>query len=131
MGLDNGITIKNVTRAQLPRFNYPFDTDYTEGEVEVCYWRKWWSFRNAIIGCLQESDDDETYEYKLSISDVRYIRQLLINYLRHPERFNNANNYWTFDDVKYGIRKDIRNLQLLARWMRHHPDKEVYFTDSY
>ena len=131
MGLDNGITIKNVTRAQLPRFNYPFDTDFTEGEVEVCYWRKWWSFRNRIVNRLCESMDDERYEYRLSISDVRYMRQLLVNYLHHPASFESENNYWTFDDVKYWIRKDIRNLQLLARWMRHHPDKEVFFSDSY
>ena len=131
MGLDTGITIKNVTRAQLPRFNYPFDTDFTEGEVEVCYWRKWWSFRNRIVNRLCESMDDERYEYRLSISDVRYMRQLLVNYLHHPASFESENNYWTFDDVKYWIRKDIRNLQLLARWMRHHPDKEVYFSDSY
>ena len=118
-------------RKQLPRFYYPFDEDFTKGEVEVCYWRKWWSFRNCIINRLCKSTDDERYEYKLSISDVRYMRQLLVNYLHHPEIFDSENNYWCFADMKNEIRKDIRNLQLLARWMRHHPDKGVFFYDSY
>lgn len=131
MGLDNGITIKGVTRAQLPRFYYPFENDYSEGEVEVCYWRKWWTFRNTVLNRLRGLVGEEAYDYKLSVSDVRYIRQLLLDYLHHPKQFESDNNYWEFNDVKRRMRRDIRNLQLLARWMRHNLDKEVYFYDSY
>lgn len=131
MGLDNGIIVKGVTRAQLPRFYYPFDEDFSEGEVEICYWRKWWTFRNLIIDRFRWFNGEEVSEYKLSVDDVRYIRQLLIDYLHHPKQFESDNNFREFKEVKGLMRKHIRNLQLLARWMQHNPDKEVYFYDSY
>ena len=130
MGLDNGIVIRGVTRKQLPLLmRYHNDKDYIANEVEICYWRKCWGLRNAIIHTLFITEDPEKYEYKLTIKDVDFIRALLVNYLKHPEDWDDS--IWTFDEIKHSLYDYRWNLILLHFWMKRHPDKEVIFYDSY
>lgn len=130
MGLDNGIIIKGVTRKELPRFiHYPSDNDYIKNAVEICYWRKCWDLRNAIIHTLFITEDPDKCEYKLTIKDVDFIRALLVNYLKRPNKWDNS--IWSFDEIKHSLKDQRWNLILLHFWMKRHPDKEVYFYDSY
>ena len=130
MGLDNGVVVRGVTREQLPLLmRFPFDKDYTNGEIEICYWRKCWGFRNEVIHTLFIAENPEKYEYKLTIKDVDYIRALIVTYLKHPEEWENS--IWTFNEIKHSLRDQRWNLILLHFWMKVHPNAEVYFYDSY
>lgn len=127
MGLDNGFIIKNVKRQQLPIFiRYPFDYDFTEGEVEVAYFRKYWGFRNAYVRRLGL---EEEYEYKLSKEDLIDAIDLLTYYIRtNPSDADNG--YWDKHTLK-NLRRNRWNLFWVYLWYRSHPDAEIYFYDSY
>ncbi len=129
MGLDNGVTIKNVTRKKLPPFiHFPFDKDYLKNEVDICYWRKWWGLRNNIIRILHM--DDETYERKLTRAEVGKISKLLYYFLtRDVEGLNHE--YWDNEVTRKVAIESIWNLFWLRIYMRFHPKAEVYFYDSY
>lgn len=128
MGLDNGIVVRNKTREQLPMFiKYPFDNDYNN-EVDICYWRKWWGFRNEVVKDFFPNDCD-TYEIKLSRKDIAIIRAMLDWYILYPE--DATNGYWEDKLVVKTAKQSRWNLLLLYWYMAFHPDTEVYFYDSY
>ena len=127
MGLDNGIIVKNKTRKELPPWiRYFSEKDYVEG-VEICYWRKWWGFRNEIMNKFA-TQDDQCY-IDLKREDIRAIFYILEWYLKYPEEATHG--YWEDDEVKKKIKVDLWNLFWLYIHMLFHPDTEVYFYDSY
>ena len=127
MGLDNGFIVKNVKRKDLPIFIiYPFNKDYTDGEVEVAYFRKYWGFRNEYVRRLGL---EEEYEYKLSKEDLVYAINLLTYYIRkNPSDADNG--YWD-DRTKKTLNRNRWNLIWVYIWYKFHPSAEIYFYDSY
>lgn len=129
MGLDNGIIIKDITRDKLPKFlHYPFNKDYGNG-VEICYWRKWWPFRNAIMQYLLGKYKDKEWEIQIDIEDIDIIVSELKYYIHNPEEATSG--YWENDTVKKVIRENLWNLFWIKGWMHTHPEAEVVFYDSY
>lgn len=128
MGLDNGIRIKNRRRESLflwP-FRYPFEKDYDE-DVEICYWRKCYALRDSIllgIGVLKS----DGYDYPLSIRQVKRVSRIIRGYFRNPGEWE---SFWTFDESKMALRKNLWNLWWLRWWMRLHPKETVFFYDSF
>lgn len=130
MGLDNGICIKNRRRESLSLwpFKYPFESDFDE-DVEICYWRKYWTLRNSIlldIGVLESEGGD----YPLSIRQVKRISRIISGYLKDPESWEERFS-WAFDESKLILREDLWNLWWLRWWMLFHPKEIVYFYDSF
>lgn len=133
MGLDNGISIKRKQGMPDSIFKR-FDTDISrkwEYDLEVAYWRKCWNIRSLIydvLGAAQEND-----------SEISMNRQDVLNVIKALKGVNRKNwddcgwggSIWEWNDYKYTHRRNIANLQWLARFMKKHPDIEVYFYDSY
>ena len=130
MGLDNGITVKNVTRKQLPPFIiYPFEVDFNDNVVDICYWRKWWGLRNDIVNLIHM--DFETYDKRLTCADVADISKLIWSYLISNDIEELDHGYWEEESVRRTARINLWNLFWLRVYMRLHPNAEVYFYDSY
>lgn len=100
MGLDNGIVIK-----------------YKDGsEEEVCYWRKFWGFRNDVICYLSNKYDynEELFEYKIGtsedIQDLREITGILIHFI--DEKYFNDNNdsIWSYREYLNVMFDSIKKL---------------------
>lgn len=139
MGLDNGIywkprndKEKNVDFPDYVVFNY----DSLENEYEVCYWRKCLGVRGRIFDIIDNATkvevDGEECGYELIRADLVQIQQMLIDYLRYPDRWDEENNYWCFDDMKQNLMQNIINLGWMIDYMRlENPMAFVYFLDSY
>jgi len=139
MGLDNGIywkpknnKEKNVAFPDYVEFNY----DSVENEYEVCYWRGCWGLRNRIFDIIDDAAkvevDGEECGYELIRADLVQIQQMLIDYLRYPERWNEERNFWSFNDIKQSLMQNIINLGWMIEYMRlESPMALVYFIDSY
>ena len=128
MGLDNGVVVKHIKREDLPIIIRSGVTEYGD-EVEVCYWRKCWGLRNAFIHTLFLASDPDEWEFKLSINDVDFLRDLIKGYILNPDSWNDS--IWEFSEVKHSLKRQWWRLTVLRYWMKFHPDKEVYFYDSY
>lgn len=131
MGLDNGICVRGKTRKELPKvIRYPFDKDYEAGVVDICYWRKCWDLRNAILDIIgKRFTSEEEWRFTLNCDDVLHIQRQIVYYLRHPNEWDNS--IWTFKEIERVLRQDSWNLWWLWIWMKRHSDVEVYFYDSY
>ena len=139
MGLDNGIywkprndKEKNVDFPDYVEFNY----DSLENEYEICYWRKCLGLRGRIFDIIDNATkvevDGEECRYELIRADLVQIQQMLIDYLRYPDRWDEENNYWGFDDMKQNLMQNIINLGWMIDYMRlENPMAFVYFLDSY
>jgi hypothetical protein len=130
MGLENGIIIRGVKRKDLPfLMRYPFDQDYNDNEVEICYWRKYWGLRNWFLKEAFPNEFHNKSYYKLDVEKVRILKRIIIYYLQHPEDWDNR--YWEYKHAKHILYNQRWNLFLLIFWMLKHPDAEVIFYDSY
>lgn len=115
MGLDNGIVVK----------------DRLNPENEICYWRKCWNIRSAIFDIIgRPSLEDETYEYSLSLENVVDIYYMLKN-LKKDNWYENGSSIWEWDEIKKGIKRDIKELNRLIKAMKKNENLEVFFYDSY
>lgn len=114
MGLDNGIVIRNK--------------DGTEEEAEICYWRKCWNIRNEIFDIIEQKS--ETYEYLLSLDNVVniYYRLKAFNKKNWTE---NGDSIWTWEEIRKGLKRDIKEIGKLIKRMKKEPDLTVVFYDSY
>lgn len=133
MGLDNGIIIKNYTRAQLPKsFRYPFEKDYVLDEVEICYWRKCWGLRNEFLNTCFSRRKDEEFYFKLGVKEVEELLNIITYFLKHPKAWDEyGDSIWTYKNFKPQLKNQKHNLKVLARWMKKNPEAEVVFYDSY
>lgn len=134
MGLDNGIVIK-----------------YKDGsEEEVCYWRKFWGFRNDVICYLNNKYyyyNEDLFEYKIGtsedIQDLREITKILIHFIDEKYFNDNDDSIWSyreylgvmFDSVKRLVKLiwDIENKDRLEEEYRNDIEniESIYFYDSY
>ena len=128
MGLDNGICVKrnyHTTNIQeLQPFEDSWDKQHTH-DFEICYWRKCWNIRNAILWAI-EREFDIQYEFKLTSTDIGNIIIILMSY----KEDNWEDSIWEFEEIEEQLKQDVKNLQLLQDLMEKH-NLEVYFYDSY
>ena len=112
MGLDNGIVIKNK--------------DGTK--EEICYWRKCWNIRRLIFDCIDPNK--LLFEYSLSLGDLVDIYYALKTL--NKENWNeNGGSIWEWEEIKKGLKRDIKELGKLIKRMKKEPELEVIFYDSY
>lgn len=131
MGLDNGIVIRDKN---------------TNKEIEVCYWRKYWSLRNRIMNTLHINDEGGT-EKVLSVEDISAIRKIIADFIQrvgdaaHNTYYYNCYYYdcgtasWDWSENHIGLKysKDIERLTKLELMMKRgmKDNLEVIFYDSY
>lgn len=141
MGLDNGIVLKNYKKHHIPEYIIdlcPFDCmDEKTEELDLCYWRKYWSLRNEIVQRIhlyKPGDVEDDGNMKLDPEDVDAIRKVLINYLdRKYWEDGHDDCIWDYDEAKGNILNSIIILIWLADYMKLSKEEpvEVYFYDSY
>lgn len=138
MGLDNGLICTNAP--QTKEFT-SFNEDWAIGrqEIEICYWRKCWDFRNEIItnglgiDCSEHYNEENPKDWVyLSLPQLEEFREILAKYtdLEYVED-NNYDSIWDDDEI-ISINKD--NLERLDKFillMKQSPGLKVYFYDSY
>ena len=132
MGLDNGIVARGAHINKLPRFlNYPFEDVNEKGlkEIHVCYWRKWWPFRNIVVRELSGTAGKEAYEFELTKKDLIWIRKLMKEYMLHPDK--GTGGYWEKATGRRTAKMWWINLFWIIKWWHLYPDTRFYFYDSY
>ena len=128
MGLDNGIILRDINPKELV-VNKLINLDNLEDtSAEICYWRKCWGIRNAIVGKLHFNDNEES---KLDIEDIPVIIKILFDFYGQTEWEEDADSIWEWDEFKDILRQQIFNLMWLYDYMLEHSNAEVIFYDSY
>lgn len=142
IGLDNGITISRINRLSNTEsidrkififdrednnsYQFDFYTKILQKDDTIAYWRKCYNVRDAILNILKT--DKEQYEYPISHENLLKIIKVL-------KAFNKRNwndSIWEWRDAKHNIRKCIRNLNIIERYMRKNPNViHLTFYDSY
>ena len=130
MGLDNGIILKvnpdTLTTNKLVRLDKTWGED---PNTEVCYWRKCWGIRNAIIEKFHFLTD--CVEFKLDVEDIPVVIRILFDFYGKEEWEENADSIWEWDEFKDTLKQQILNLTWLYNYMLENPECEVIFYDSY
>lgn len=134
MGLDNGIMAENVTHPKaidiLAKWHYPRYN--RENVYEICYWRKCWNVREAILDiCCERSPND--WERDLDISEVCAIRGYLesLNEKIWDSESLYGGSIWEWEEHEPQNQMHIEALTDLIEAMQYDPDMRVYFYDSY
>ena len=129
MGLDNGILIRNTNRKEVC---YPFKYSSIEHDsgLTICYWRKCWNLRNAILYGINGNTKSNNEYYNLDIHQVKVIRAIIKYYIFHPKAWE-SNNFWEHKEILHILIRDMWNLSVLILYMGRNPNKIVTFYDSY
>lgn len=129
MGLDNGIILRDINPKELV-VNKLINLDnlLEDTSIEICYWRKCWGIRNAIVEKLHFNDNEES---KLDVEDIPVIIKILFDFYGQIEWEEDADSIWEWDEFKDTLRQQIFNLMWLYDYMLEHSDAEVIFYDSY
>lgn len=128
MGLDNGIILRDVNSKELVVNKLFHLDDLGDTSIEICYWRKCWGIRNAIVEKLHLNDGEES---KLDVEDIPVIIKILFDFYGQTEWEEDADSIWEWDEFKDTLRQQIFNLMWLYDYMLAHSDAEVIFYDSY
>lgn len=128
MGLDNGIILRDVNPKELIANKLIALDNLVDTSVEICYWRKCWGIRNAIVKKLHFNDNEES---KLDVEDIPVIIKILFDFYGQTEWEEDADSIWEWDEFKDTLRQQIFNLMWLYDYMLEHPNAEVIFYDSY
>lgn len=128
MGLDNGIILRDVNPKELIVNKLVTLDNLGDTSVEICYWRKCWGIRNAIVKKLHFNDGEES---KLDIEDIPVIIRILFDFYGQVEWEDEADSIWEWEEFKETLSQQIMNLTWLYNYMLEHSDAEVIFYDSY
>ena len=141
MGLDNGIILKTKTPIDLdtiPAYVNVEDMSmyYKDENVyayECCYWRNCWTTRNEIINTCPNARDCEEGESELNKKDVQIVQDILVNYLKNPESWDEGRSIWDFDEMAGVLSQQVINLGWLLQYMSDKANQHwiVEFYDSY
>lgn len=131
MGLDNGICVRRTEYStkikELKHFERSWD-DQHQYDFEICYWRKCWNVRGAILDALNAATDND-YEYPITLDNINTIIGELQYFNKHT--WNENESIWTWEEQKPHIKRHIKNLKYLKKLTKKYPEIEVYFYDSY
>jgi len=127
MGLDNGINIK-CRDIDLPYFkDYKWLAD--NGESEVCYWRKFWGFRNDVVNHFGQ--EEECADIELDADKITELIEILEKYLERKFYNNYGDSIWDYEDYLIHNIQCLKNLKCVREYLKIHPDVRCYFYDSY
>lgn len=138
--MDNGFLVRStkrpITRDILPEeLVYPFEKDYTVGEVEVVYWRKNWNLRNTILNSpFVEPADESEYEFIIDTPrQVFEIVKIIIGFMNKEtwENDDYGSTIWDYDEILPILQQNVINLVIIAAFMQNNPDIYLIFYDSY
>ena len=127
MGLDNGIIIKekNMEKSPIPkRLQDKYDT------FEIAYWRKCWGIRKYMIGFFTKKYGDPR-QTRIDVSDLPMIIYIMKQFTKRKFWEEEADSIWTYDEFKSNQKLIVKRLKWLERYMKKHPEVEVYFYDSF
>lgn len=127
MGLDNGVIIK------CREVNLPYFEDYEwlarAGESEVCYWRKFWGFRNEIVAHFKQKH--ECADIYLNPSKIDEFIEILEKFLDRDYYVDSGESIWDYEDYLIHNIRCLENLKCVRDYLVDHPDVKCYFYDSY
>lgn len=112
---------------------------HQENEIEICYWRKCWDFRNEIIDSGLGIDCSEVYNDEnpkdwifLTIPQVEEFRNILAKYtdIKYVEE-NNWDSAWDDEELVDIMKNELKRLDEFLVLMKQQPGLKVYFYDSY
>ena len=88
MGLDNGIMIRGKHHPELKLPHPPWE--WGSNDVEICYWRKFWGFRNEMVVHFNQKEDCENIP--LTTNDLLEVIEILETYLDRDYYDTNADS---------------------------------------
>lgn len=137
MGLDNGIVLLIKKDKKLDFLGTPTsigsDNKYPS-KYEVCYWRKCWGIRDAIISVLDPKGlNSNNDEYNIDLEDIPAIIRALQKFLNSKYYEKNANSIWEYDEYIDTLIIDIFVLMKVEDYLKNNSpsDYKLYFYDSY
>ena len=133
IGLDNGIILKKNSTVLPFWLKRQFEYEPSEN-LEICYWRKCWGVRNAILAMDFENEQEilpNDGVYYLTAKDIHTIRTIL-RYFSHRKIWEDeSNSIWSWEDFRQTLRKQRRALWWLEGYLKRNPEVVCYFYDSY
>ena len=143
MGLSNSIylhTRKKINVEKLPEYVKITDADYVKHEpgefiYELCYFRKSWSFRDAMLKIVRpyHTIDIEGGDYDLPANKeiINSIQDALCHFLKHPYDWNRRSEVFAIEEVKNSIAQYILNLSWLQIYIEENDGAWLSFWDSF
>ena len=126
MGLDNGVVLKTKIKHDIPSY---FDWRNNPDECDVCYWRKFWGFRDEVV--LEFGQKEPCEDIPLDAERVGRLRCILEQYLDRSYYEDNGDSVWDYEEYLLHNISCLKNLEILQDFLEEHPDEECYFYDSY
>ena len=140
MGLDNHIYIRDRQTKELVCKEDIIDKEYSQAyfpmllDTDICYWRKFWSFRNDVVFDILR---DGNYHVELVFSDLYHIVNKLERYMdkEYYESKKNCGTIWDWREYLLTIVKTLTNLRLLIDDIQNEridlSKYEIVWEDSY
>lgn len=135
MGLDNGLLCVNAPKTK--EFESFRDMYHQKNEIEICYWRKCWDFRNEIIrsglgiSCSEVHNNPKDW-ILLTIPQVEEFRNILAKYTDiEYVREHNWGSIWLDKELVDIMKTELKRLDKFLMLMKQQPGLKVYFYDSY
>lgn len=139
MGLDNYIVIQRRQNGEEVSIKDILAEEYANNyfemitEKDVCYWRKFWGFRNIVMHDILKNDK---YKEALSLDDLIEITVTLEKFLEVTFFENNAgNSVWSWREYVGTIAQTVANMRLLiddiVEGRIDLDEYEVIWVDSY
>lgn len=133
MGLDNGILVTkdSVTNKIAQKLLSRYIDEYSPNCYEITYWRKCWNIRRELINILN-FDGSTPNDCDYPITSIDQVNQI-IDYLKslNEKTWNDDDSIWSWEEIEYSIKKQIRALKTLKLAMLFDKNIEAYFYDSY
>lgn len=126
MGLDNGVVLKTKIKHDIPPY---FDWRDNPDECDVCYWRKFWGFRDEVV--LEFGQKEPCEDIPLDAERVGRLRCILEQYLDRSYYEDNGDSIWDYEEYLLHNISCLKNLEILQDFLEEHPNEECYFYDSY
>lgn len=127
MGLDNGVVLRTNLEVDYPFKEWDWRTD--KQEYDVCYWRKFWGFRNAVVTEFHQTE--ECADIPLNAEKVGKLRCILEEFLDREFYEDNADSIWDYEEYLIHNIECCENLAWLQNFLEEHPDEKCCFYDSY
>ena len=132
MGLDNGIVLrtkKPLIDIEVPAF-IKVEKDFTNNEIEICYWRKCWNIREKVFEAIGEHDEN-AYEFEIRSTTLNKIIESLTNFLTLKEEWNTEESIWDFEEMIPVLTQNLLNLGWLRNYLAEDHMSYAIFYDSY
>ena len=112
---------------------------HQENEIEICYWRKCWDFRNEIISsglgisCSEVHNKENPKDWiLLTTPQVEEFRNILAKYTDiEYVREHNWGSIWIDEELVDIMKTELERLDKFLMLMKQQPGLKVYFYDSY